>query len=92
MKEFNVGVKNVFHEPLVFHEDIVFAPLNITLGVMKQSDKALNKEGESVKYICAIFHPWVTKNVASLTNGIYKHLLKKSIVSQKKHGSNLLMG
>lgn len=55
MKEFNVGVKNVFHEPLVFHEDIVFAPLNITLGLMKQFDKALNKEGESLRYICAIF-------------------------------------
>lgn len=80
MKEFNVGVKNVFHEPLFSHEDIVFAPLNITLGLMKQFDKALNKEGESLRYICAIFPSLGDEKCGILDGPHIQTLIKDSII------------
>ena len=45
-----VGEKNVIAEPLVDRSKIIFPPLHIKLGLMKQFVKALDKE-----YICDAF-------------------------------------
>ena len=45
------GEPNILHDPLVAKEKIVFPPLHIKLGLMKQFVKALNHEGECFKYI-----------------------------------------
>ena len=50
-----VGTANVINEPLVPRDRIVFPPLHIKLGLMKQFVKALNKEGNCFKYICSQF-------------------------------------
>ena len=41
-----VGEKNVIAEPLVDRSKIIFPPLHIKLGLMKQFVKALDKDGE----------------------------------------------
>ncbi|QQP53101.1 Uncharacterized protein FKW44_005452 [Caligus rogercresseyi] len=50
-----VGEKNVIAEPLVDRSKIIFPPLHIKLGLMKQFVKALDKDGDCFKYICDAF-------------------------------------
>ena len=50
-----VGTANVINEPLVPRDRIIFPPLHIKLGLMKQFVKALNKDGDCFKYICRQF-------------------------------------
>ena len=50
-----VGEKNVINEPLADREKIIFPPLHIKLGLMKQFVKALDKEGGCFQYICSAF-------------------------------------
>ena len=49
------GEKNIQAQPLVERSKIVFPPLHIKLGVMKQFVKALNKEGACFKLSAANF-------------------------------------
>ena len=49
------GEKNVQAHPLVERSKIISLPLHIKLGIMKQFVKALNKDGDSFKYICTKF-------------------------------------
>ena len=51
----NVGEKNVIVEQLVPRDKIVFPPLHIKLGLMKQLVKALDKDGDFFQYICKRF-------------------------------------
>ena len=53
--EMVVGDKNVIAEPLVDRSKIIFPPLHIKLGLMKQFVKALDKEGGCFLYICDAF-------------------------------------
>ena len=46
-----VGEANVIHEPLIDRNKIIFPPLHIKLGLMKQFVKALDKEGQCFKYL-----------------------------------------
>ena len=46
---------NILHEPLVPRDKIVFPPLHIKLGLIKQFVKALNKEGSCFKYLIRSF-------------------------------------
>ena len=64
------GEKNLQAQPLVERSKIVFPPLHIKLGVMKQFVKALNKEGVCFKYIYGKF-PGLTieKLKADIFNG-----------------------
>ena len=62
------GEKNIQAQPLVERSKIVFPPLHIKLGVMKQFVKALNKEGACFKYICGKF-PGLT--IEKLKAGIF---------------------
>ena len=50
-----VGEANIINEPLVEREKIILPPLHIKLGLMKQFVKALDKEGNGLKYICRSF-------------------------------------
>lgn len=47
----DVGEKNVINHPLVEREKIIFPPLHIKLGLMKQFVKALDKSGSCFTYI-----------------------------------------
>jgi hypothetical protein len=46
-----VGGQNVINETLVVRDRIILPPLYIKLGQMKQSVKALNKDGSCTEYI-----------------------------------------
>ncbi len=46
---------NNLEEPLVEREKIIFPPLHIQLGLIKQFVKALDENGECFKYICSVF-------------------------------------
>ena len=50
-----LGDKNVIAHPLVPRDKIIFPPLHIKLGLMKQFDIALNKEGKYFNYLCNTF-------------------------------------
>ena len=54
-EQMDVGEKNIINEPLVDRNKIIFSPLHIKLGLMKQFVKALNKEGNCFEYICRTF-------------------------------------
>ena len=54
-EKLDVGKNNVINEPLVDRKQIVFPPLHIKLGLMKQIVKALNKDGDCFAYICKAF-------------------------------------
>ncbi|GBL92369.1 hypothetical protein AVEN_174669-1 [Araneus ventricosus] len=47
----DVEEKNVITDPLVRREKIIFPPLHIKLGLMKQFVKALDKDGSRFAYI-----------------------------------------
>ena len=49
------GDPNILHEPLVNRKKIIFPPLHIKLGLMKQFVKALPNEGDCLKYLILAF-------------------------------------
>lgn len=49
------GMPNVQHDPIVSRDKIIFPPLHIKLGLMKQFVKALNTDGECFQYIVSTF-------------------------------------
>ena len=51
-----VGKENVIANALVPRDRIVFPPLHIKLGLVKQFIGALDKNGECFKYICQVLH------------------------------------
>ena len=64
------GEKSIQAQPLVERSKIVFPPLHIKLGVMKQFVKALNKEGACFKYICGKFPDLIIEKLkAGIFNG-----------------------
>ena len=62
------GSLNVLAPPLVERSKIVFPPLHIILGIMKQFLMALEKDGNCFKYICKKF-PVLT--IKKLKAGIF---------------------
>ena len=73
--------KNIQAQPLVERSKIVFPPLHIKLGVMKQFVKALSQEGECFKYICTKF-PGLT--IEKSKSGIFDGpQIRKSINDQE---------
>ena len=54
-ENFNVGEKNIINDPLVEPVKIIFPPLHIKLGLMKQFVKALSSDSECFKYLCGTF-------------------------------------
>ena len=53
--ELTVGDRNIINPSLVDREKIIFPPLHIKLGLMKQFVKALDKSGRCFDYICSAF-------------------------------------
>jgi len=53
--QLNVGEKNIINEPLLDRNRIVFKPLHIKLGLMKQFVKAMDKQGDCFDYIRRTF-------------------------------------
>ena len=49
------GEKNIKAKSLLERSKIVFPPLRIKLGIMKQFVKALNKDGDCFRYIARNF-------------------------------------
>ena len=54
-KTLETGMPNILHDPIVSRDKIIFPPLHIKLGLMKQFVKALNKDGECFQYIVSAF-------------------------------------
>ena len=52
--------RNVINDSLVDRDIIVFPPLHIKLGLIKQLTKALDKDGDCFTYLCQVF-PVLTK-------------------------------
>ena len=48
------GMPNIIHEPIINREKIIFPPLHIKLGLMKQFVKALNTENECFQHIVSV--------------------------------------
>ena len=67
-ENFSVGEKNIINERLVDPAKIIFPPLHIKLGLMKQFVKALSSDSECFKYLCSVF-PGVT--LEKLKAGIF---------------------
>lgn len=49
------GDPNILHQPLVDRKNIIFPPLHIKLGLMKQFVKTLSIEGDCFKYLISVF-------------------------------------
>ena len=49
------GDPNILHEPLVDRKKIIFPPLHIKMGLMKQFVKALPTQGDCFKYLILAF-------------------------------------
>ena len=47
--------RNVTNDPLVDRDRILFPPLHIKLGLIKQFTKALDKDGDCFTYLCQAF-------------------------------------
>ena len=62
------GASNIINEPLVDREKILFPPLHIKLGLMKQFTRALDKDGRCFNYLWRAF-PGVT--IEKLKAGIF---------------------
>ena len=54
-EQLKVGDKNVIHNQFVPHEKIIFPPLHVKLGLMKQFVRALDKTGQCFQYILSAF-------------------------------------
>ncbi|GFY01890.1 protein KIAA0100 [Trichonephila clavipes] len=82
------GVKNVERQSLVDPKKILFPPLHIKLGLMKQFVKALHKEGECFKYLCEQF-PGLSD--AKLKEGIFVGLDIRKLLKVEAFVSNMEM-
>ncbi|XP_076321485.1 uncharacterized protein LOC143230981 [Tachypleus tridentatus] len=60
--EFSVGRNNVKCEPLVDLQTMLFPPLHIKLGLMKQFVTALDKESAAFKYLQDFFPKQVSSS------------------------------
>jgi len=49
------GMANIVHDPMVSREKIVFPPLHIKPGLMKQFLKALDRDGDCFQHIVSAF-------------------------------------
>ena len=80
------GEKNIQAQPLVERSKIVFPPLHIKLGVMKQFVKALNNEGACFKYICCKF-PGLT--IEKLKAGIFNGPQIRKVMNDHEFPSSM---
>ncbi|GFV05484.1 uncharacterized protein TNCV_226951 [Trichonephila clavipes] len=84
-KALTPGVKNVERQSLVDPKKILFPPLHIKLGLMKQFVKALDKEGECFKYLCEQFPGFL----GNKKDPNYKALVAELLQNYKILGCNM---
>ena len=73
---------NILHEPLFDRNTILIPLLHIKLGLIKQFVEALDKNGDTFKYICRLLPSLTTgKSKASIFDGpqIWKLLKDKNM-------------
>ena len=80
------GEKNIQAQPLEERSKIVFPPLRIKLGVLKQFVKALNKEGACFKYTCDKF-PGLT--IEKLKAGIFNGPQIRRLMNDHEFSSSM---
>ena len=83
------GSNNVIKESLVDGSKILLPPLHITIGLMTQFVKALDKEGDCFNYITQKFHQFspAKLKVGILDGPHIRKLLKNDIfITKKKKG------
>ena len=54
-KTFETGGENIIQEPLLLIDKVVYPPLHVKLGLMKQYAKVLDKDENCFKYLCSTF-------------------------------------
>ena len=82
-KQFDTGIpgnKNIKNDILVDREQIVFQPLHIKLGLIKEFVKALDHSGDCFRYIYIYIYIYIYKN-------IYIYIAKHFQVSVKRRKS-----
>ncbi|KAI6651376.1 hypothetical protein LOD99_5343 [Oopsacas minuta] len=74
---FQAGMPNVTHNPIVSRDKIVFPPLHIKLGLMKQFVKGLNPDNEAFLHLVYTF-PALSYgcNMSTKVHFLYSHLDK----------------
>jgi len=63
--QMTIRESNIVKEPLIEKNRIVFPPLHLKLGLMKQFVKTLDKEGECFQYIYRFFPKLSSEKVRS---------------------------
>ena len=64
------GMPNIVNDPTVSRENIIFLPLHIKLGLMKQFVKALNTDDECFQHIFSVLPGLLFEKIeASVFNG-----------------------
>lgn len=63
------GEKNIISDPLVQRKKIVYLPLHIKLGLMKQFVKALDHNGDCFYHICSTFPSLSEEKKAGVFDG-----------------------
>ena len=70
------GMPNIVNDPIVSREKIIFPPLHIKLGLMKQFVKALNTDGECFQHIFSVLPGLSFEKIkAGVFNGPQIHAL-----------------
>ena len=69
--------RNIINDPLVDRGRILFPPLHIKLGLIKQFTKALDKDGDCFTYLCQAF-PGLT--MEKLKAGIFDGLQIRQLI------------
>ena len=55
--------RNIIHNPLVYRDRILFPPLPMKLGLIKQFSKALDMDGSCFTYFCRAFLGLITEKL-----------------------------
>ena len=79
---------NIVNNPLVVKHKILFPPLHIKLGLIKQFTKALDKDGGCFSYLCHVFPGLSIRNwkVASLM--VLKFVASSEVLSLRSQWPN----
>lgn len=78
--------RNVINDPLVDRDRILFPPLHIKLGLIKQFTKALDKDGDCFTYLCQAF-PGLT--MEKLKAGIFDGPQIRQLIRDPEFGNSM---
>ena len=82
-EQLKVGDINVIHDQFVPREKIMFPPLHIKLGIIKQFVKALDKTGQCFQHISLVFPALSNEKLkARILDGLQIRKLKKILTSK----------